>query len=82
MGEGPGEHTAWRGEVDVEDKEEVLQTEEMMWSRGWSWQRAELRTKWEESCASVCSCMGMRVHAWVCVHVYVWLGLDRQGRHR
>lgn len=24
---GAGEHTAWTGEVDVEDKEEVLQTE-------------------------------------------------------
>lgn len=26
----------------------------------------------------VCACMG--VHACVCAHV--WLGLDRQGRHR
>ena len=38
----------------MEDKEEVLQTEEMTWSRGWSWHRAELRTEWEESCVSVC----------------------------
>ena len=29
--------------------------EEMTWSRGWSWHRAELRTEWEESCVSVCS---------------------------
>jgi len=68
-GEGPGEHTAWRGEVDVDDKEEVLQTEEMTWSRDWSWHRAELRTEWEESCVSMCSCMGMCVHAWVCMRV-------------
>ena len=68
----------------MDDKEEVLQTEEMTWSRDWSWHRAELRTEWEESCVSMCSCMGMCVHVWVCMRVcaHVWLGLDRQGRHR
>lgn len=48
----------------------------MTWSRGWGWRRAELRTEWEELRVSVCSRMGMCVRAWV------WLRLDRQGRHR
>lgn len=39
-GEGPGEHTAWRGEVDVGDKEEVLQRNDVEQRLGLAQSRA------------------------------------------